>query len=74
MTDLLSPRDAGTKLGLTTSGVIKLARSGKLPELRDSSGRRLFRVDDVQALATERARARRGSRASRARVVQKPAA
>lgn len=54
MTDLLSPRDAGRRLGITTSGVIQLARRGKLNELRDSAGRRLFRIEDVEKLAAER--------------------
>lgn len=58
MNELLSPRDAGHRLGLTTSGVIKLARTGKLPELRDSSGRRLFRAEDVERVVAERKRKR----------------
>ena len=53
--NLLCPRDAGRVLGLTTSGVIKLARAGKLPELRDSAGRRLFRIEDVERVRRERA-------------------
>lgn len=60
---LLSPRDAGHELGLTTSGVIALARSGKLPELRDTSGRRFFDSTDV-ALAVK---ARRAAHAKRKR-------
>ncbi len=52
--ELLAPKDAGSILGLTTSGVIRLARSGRLPELRDRSGRRLFRLLDVECLAADR--------------------
>ena len=58
---LLSPRDAGRRLGLTTSGVVRLALVGTLPELRDSSGRRLFEEEAVERVrrAREAARARR---------------
>lgn len=59
MPDLLSPRDAGHLLGLTTSGVIKLARRSKLPEQRDSSGRRFFLRADVERAVVERAVAAR---------------
>jgi hypothetical protein len=52
--DLLCPRDADVVLDLTTSGVIRLARIGELPELRDSGGRRLFRRGDVEQLAHAR--------------------
>ena len=54
MLDLLCPRDAGHLLGLTTSAVIRLARIGKLPELRDSSGRRFFHRADVERLVAIR--------------------
>ena len=54
MIELLAPRDAGQLLGLTTSGVIKLARAGTLREIRDSSGRRLFRRRDVEHLVRRR--------------------
>ena len=56
--DLLCPRDAGRLLELTTSAVIRLARIGKLPELRDSGGRRLFRRADVERFAELRKRAK----------------
>ena len=61
--ELLCPRDAGRILDLTTSGVIRLARTGDLPELRDSGGRRLFRRVDVERLAERRreVRARRST-------------
>jgi DNA-binding transcriptional MerR regulator len=54
MTDLLSPRDAGAILGITTSGIIKLSRTGKLHTLRDSAGRRFFRPEDVEQLRVQR--------------------
>jgi hypothetical protein len=54
---LLAPRDAGRRLGVTTGRVIQLAREGKLPELRDSAGRRFFRVEDVERLAQQRTEA-----------------
>ncbi len=54
MNELLSPRDAGHRLGVTTSRVIQLARSGRLPEIRDSAGRRLFLREDVEQLVRER--------------------
>lgn len=47
---LLAPRDAAKMLGVSTSRVIQLAREGRLPELRDSARRRLFKIDDVQRL------------------------
>ncbi|MDR7567913.1 MAG: helix-turn-helix domain-containing protein [Armatimonadota bacterium] len=55
---LLAPRDAGRLLGVTTARVQQLAREGKLPELRDSAGRRLFLLEDVEALRRQRARKR----------------
>lgn len=56
--NLLAPRDAGRMLGVSTSRVQQLARSGQLPELRDSSNRRLFRFEDVEGLAKRRKRTR----------------
>lgn len=55
MEQLLSPRDAGRLLGISTYGVIQLDRRGRLRALRDSSGRRLFRRADVVKLLRERA-------------------
>jgi len=52
---LLSPRDAGKLLDIGTARVIQLAREGQLRELRDSSGRRLFKRADVEQCARERA-------------------
>lgn len=66
---LLSPRDAGRLLGVTTARVQQLAREGKLPEIRDSAGRRLFRQEDVERLKREQERARQRN----ARVGPEPA-
>ena len=57
--DLLSPRDAGRILGVTSWRVIQLAREGRLAEIRDSSGRRLFKREDVERLARQREAQRR---------------
>jgi len=57
---LLSPKDAGAVLGISTSGVIQMVLRGKLREIRDSSGRRLFKPADVERARQEReARSRR---------------
>lgn len=64
---LLSPRVAGRRLGLTTSGIIRLALVGALPEVRDSAGRRLFRSEDVERVARER----ESKRQTRARVSER---
>jgi hypothetical protein len=55
-TDLMAPCDVARALNITTSGVIWLARTGRLPELRDSANRRLFRRQDVERLRHERER------------------
>jgi hypothetical protein len=57
-TDLLSPRDAGLMLGLTSWRMQQLDREGKLRALRDSAGRRLFRRADVLRFKAKRDRAR----------------
>ncbi len=57
--DLLSPGDAGRLLGVSTERVQQLDREGRLPALRDSAGRRLFRKTDVLRFKAKRARAQR---------------
>ena len=52
---LLSSRDAGRILGLTPSGVRRLADVGDLEAIRDSTGRRLFDRRTVDAVARARA-------------------
>ena len=47
---LLSPRDPGRRLGLTSSRLAELDREGVLRAIRDSAGRRLFDAEAVEAL------------------------
>ncbi len=54
MKTLLSPRDVGRRLHLSSSRVIQLDREGLLPAMRDSSGRRLYDADVVERFALER--------------------
>ena len=56
--ELLTPTEAGMRLGLSADMVRHLGNSGKLPCLRTASGRRLFRAIDVAALAASRAASR----------------
>lgn len=51
---LLAPRDVARRLNLSTSRVVQLDREGKLPALRDSSGRRLYDPEVVERFARER--------------------
>ena len=44
----LSAAGAGRLIGVGPSRVAQLEREGKLPAVRDSSGRRLFRESDVR--------------------------
>ncbi len=53
---LLAPKDAGALLGVCTERVQQLDREGKLRALRDSAGRRLFWLRDVERLRAERER------------------
>jgi hypothetical protein len=55
---LLSPRDAGRRLCLTTSRLIQLDREGVLPALRDSAGRRFYHYEVVEQFAEARAERR----------------
>jgi DNA-binding transcriptional MerR regulator len=50
----LAPGDVARRLGLSVSRITQLDREGKLPALRDSSGRRLFDPDVVERFALER--------------------
>jgi DNA-binding transcriptional MerR regulator len=56
---LLAPRDVARRLRLSTSRVVQLDREGILPAMRDSSGRRLYESDAVEAFALERERRER---------------
>ena len=53
--DLFTPTDAARVLGLSVSSVRAVANSGLLPALRTENGYRLFRREDVERLASERA-------------------
>ena len=53
---LLSPRDVGRRLNLSTSRVVQLDREGILRALRDSAGRRFYDLDAVEHFAAERDR------------------
>lgn len=55
--DLLTPSDAARVLGLSVDSVRYLADHGRLPVLRTTSGRRLFKRIDVDQLAADRKRA-----------------
>jgi hypothetical protein len=52
---LLAPRDVGKLLGITSSAVLALNIRGRLPALRDSANRRLFRVADIDREVARRA-------------------
>ena len=51
---LLSPRDAGRRLGISTSRLAQLDREGVLLAIRDSAGRRLYDPDAVETFAQAR--------------------
>ncbi len=53
--DLMTPSDAARILGLSADSVRVLSDSGRLPAMRTVSGRRLFRREDVDRLAAQRA-------------------
>ncbi len=54
MRRLLTPKDAGALLGLSTGRIQQLDREGRLRAIRDSAGRRLFREADVLRFKVER--------------------
>jgi excisionase family DNA binding protein len=47
------------RLGITPCRVRQLADAGRIPSVRTADGIRLYRVDDIERIAAERA-ARRG--------------
>jgi excisionase family DNA binding protein len=61
-TTLLAPRDVAKRLGLSTSRIVQLDREGKLPAMRDSSGRRIYDGDVVERYAREREQTRQADR------------
>jgi DNA-binding transcriptional MerR regulator len=62
---LLAPKEVGRRLQLSTSRIAQLDREGRLPSIRDSSGRRLFTEEVVEQFARER-EVRRGAGAATA--------
>lgn len=61
----LTTADVARLLGLVPATVRLLARAGRLPHTATASGTRLYRLDDVERLARERAEARRTSTSDR---------
>jgi excisionase family DNA binding protein len=61
MDDFLSPADAARLLGVVPATVRQMERDGRLPAQRTAGGMRLFRREDVERLAQERARLRMAS-------------
>ena len=59
---LLSPRDAAFRLKITALRVVQLANEGKIRAIVDSSGKRTFRVEDVEALIHERRQRKGGTK------------
>jgi excisionase family DNA binding protein len=55
----LTTGDVAKRLGLVPATVRLLARAGRLPHIATPSGTRLYRVEDVERLARERARSGR---------------
>lgn len=60
--EILTTADAARRLGLTPASVRLLAKTGRLPHTRTASGTRLFRLDDVERLAQERAGRRQSTK------------
>jgi DNA-binding transcriptional MerR regulator len=56
--ELLQASEAGRILGLSTQSVRTFALSGRLAYIQIPSGMRLYRREDVERLARERAAAR----------------
>lgn len=53
---ILGTTDAAMRLGCSAERVRQLEREGKLPAEKMPSGQRIFRAEDVERLAEERAR------------------
>lgn len=51
---VMGTTDVALRLGCSPENVRALERAGKLPCERTPSGRRVFRTEDVERLATER--------------------
>jgi len=55
---LLTTNEAAISLGCSAENVRILERNGKLPAERTRNGRRIFKSEDVERLAIERAQAK----------------
>jgi DNA-binding transcriptional MerR regulator len=55
---LLAPQDAARRLHLSVSRLAQLDRSGVLPALRDSAGRRIYDADVIERFALQRVQKR----------------
>jgi excisionase family DNA binding protein len=64
MSQLLGTTDAALKLGCSAEWVRRLADEGKLPAERTANGQRIFRTEDVERLAEERARQKQAASAA----------
>ena len=53
-TTVMAPRDVAKRLGLSVSRVTQLDLIGRLPAMRDSSGRRFYDAELVERFARER--------------------
>lgn len=56
---ILGTTDVALRLGCSAERVRQLEREGKLPAEKMPRGQRVFRVEDVERLATERERQKR---------------
>lgn len=63
--DLLSNGDVAKQLGLSASMVTKLELQGRIRSIRTLGGYKIFLASDVEALAAERAKAKRVAERSR---------
>jgi hypothetical protein len=56
--DLMTRRQVASMFGVTSAAVATWARRGRLPEVRDQSGKPRYRRADVEALVRSRLRRR----------------
>jgi DNA-binding transcriptional MerR regulator len=61
---ILGTTDVALRLGCSTERVRQLEREGKLPAEKTPNGRRVFKADDVERLATEREQQRKARNAA----------
>lgn len=55
--EIVAPSDAAARLGISTRRLLQIVEAGELPAITDSGRRRTFRVEDIEQLASKRARA-----------------